>query len=72
MTAEVFNPDHNKAKSIFEFSARSINMEPVKLDIYTGFVCIIVNIATRSPMADHGFKTLNEMYEMFYERGMLF
>lgn len=39
--------DWQSAKSIYEFSAKDIDGEVVSLDKYRGYVCIIVNVASK-------------------------
>ncbi|CAB1452696.1 unnamed protein product [Pleuronectes platessa] len=45
MCAQVGDP--KSAKSIYEFSAKDIDGNEVSLEKYRGFVCIIVNVASK-------------------------
>ncbi|KAI5634048.1 glutathione peroxidase domain-containing protein [Phthorimaea operculella] len=65
------NPDYDLAKSIYDFSARDLNMHPVKLDKYIGKVCIIVNVASKCPgFTYHNYKLLNHLYEKYAQHGL--
>lgn len=39
--------DWQSAKSIYEFSAKDIDGNEVSLEKYKGYVCIIVNVASK-------------------------
>ncbi|KAF1383995.1 hypothetical protein PFLUV_G00137640 [Perca fluviatilis] len=39
--------DWQSAKSIYEFSAKDIDGNDVSLEKYRGYVCIIVNVASK-------------------------
>lgn len=60
-------PDHKTATSIHEFSAKNIKGEEVKLDIYKGHVCIIVNVASQCGLTANNYKQLNELYDQYAE-----
>lgn len=63
------NPDYDLVKTVYEFQARSIKGEILRLEYYRGYVCIIVNIATRSSLSDFNFNLLNTLYEIYYPFG---
>lgn len=65
------NPDYDKAKSVFEFQARSIKGEIIRFEHYSGYVCIIVNIATKSHLSDVNINSFNMLYEIYYPYGEL-
>lgn len=61
------NPDYKKAQSIHEFTVKNIKGEDVKLDVYKGHVCIIVNVASQCGLTANNYKQLNELYEQYGE-----
>lgn len=62
------NPaDFKQAQSIYEFSAYSINGQPINLDKYKGHVCIIVNVASQCGLTKTNYKELVELYEKYGE-----
>ncbi|XP_026333125.1 probable phospholipid hydroperoxide glutathione peroxidase [Hyposmocoma kahamanoa] len=61
------NPDYTKATSIHEFTVKNIKGEDVKLDVFTGHVCIIVNVASQCGLTVSNYKSLNELYEQYAE-----
>lgn len=61
------NPDYSRAKNIYEFSVLGLKGEHIKLDVYKGHVCIIVNIATKSPFTNSHYKQFNELLDKFQE-----
>ncbi|XP_021185098.2 uncharacterized protein LOC110372599 isoform X1 [Helicoverpa armigera] len=61
------NPDYKSATSIHEFTVKNIKGEDVKLDVYKGHVCIIVNVASQCGLTANNYKQLNEMYEKYAE-----
>ncbi|XP_047025554.1 phospholipid hydroperoxide glutathione peroxidase-like [Helicoverpa zea] len=63
----VNNPDHTKAKTIYEFMALDINGEIVRFNKYEGKVCIICNVATKSPFTAQHYKQFNELIDQFGE-----
>ncbi|XP_026314397.1 probable phospholipid hydroperoxide glutathione peroxidase [Hyposmocoma kahamanoa] len=64
------NPDYDQVKSVHEFQARSLKGEIIRLEYYKGYVCIIVNIATRSRMTDNNFDAFNMLYEIYFPYGL--
>ncbi|KAL0879998.1 hypothetical protein ABMA27_002505 [Loxostege sticticalis] len=61
------NPDYKSASSIHEFTVKNIKGEDVKLDVYKGHVCIIVNVASQCGLTANNYKQLNELYEQYAE-----
>lgn len=61
------NPDYKAATSIHEFTVKNIKGEDVKLDVYKGHVCIIVNVASQCGLTANNYKQLNELYEQYGE-----
>ncbi|KAI8421566.1 hypothetical protein MSG28_009593 [Choristoneura fumiferana] len=61
------NPDYKSATSIHEFTVKKIKGEEVKLDVYKGHVCIIVNVASQCGLTANNYKQLNELYEQYAE-----
>lgn len=61
------NPDYKTAKSIYEFSVKNIKGETVKLDVYKGHVCIIVNVASQCGLTANNYKQFNELFEEYGE-----
>lgn len=69
--AEASNPDPKAATSIHEFTVKNIKGEDVKLDIYKGHVCIIVNVASKCGLTANNYKQLNELFDSYAEsKGM--
>ncbi|KAJ2942797.1 hypothetical protein O0L34_g14984 [Tuta absoluta] len=65
------NPDYDLAKSIHGFTVRDLNHQPVKLDKYSGKVCIIVNVASRtSGYSYYNYKMFNQLYEKYAQYGL--
>ncbi|XP_026743830.1 phospholipid hydroperoxide glutathione peroxidase-like [Trichoplusia ni] len=65
--ARLNNPDYTNIKSIHELSVFNLKGEPVQLAIYKGHVCIIVNIATKSPFTDMHYKQFNGLMKTLGE-----
>ncbi|GBP19186.1 Probable phospholipid hydroperoxide glutathione peroxidase [Eumeta japonica] len=65
--AEAANPNYKTAQTIYEFSCKNIKGEDVKLDIYKGHVCIIVNVASQCGLTANNYKQLNELYDKYAE-----
>lgn len=61
------NPDYKTAASIHDFTVKNIKGEDVKLDVYKGHVCIIVNVASQCGLTANNYKQLNELYEQYGE-----
>ncbi|CAF4951388.1 probable phospholipid hydroperoxide glutathione peroxidase [Pieris napi] len=65
------NPDYKSASSIHEFTVKNIKGEDVKLDVYKGHVCIIVNVASQCGLTANNYKQLNELFDHYGEsRGL--
>ena len=62
------DPDYKTATSIHEFTVKNIKGEDVKLDVYRGHVCIIVNVASQCGLTANHYTQLNEMYDRFAEK----
>lgn len=60
------NPDYKAAESIHEFTVKNIKGD-VKLDVYKGHVCIIVNVASQCGLTANNYKQLNELYDQYAE-----
>ncbi|KAF5272661.1 hypothetical protein FQA39_LY07688 [Lamprigera yunnana] len=56
-----------KAKSIYDFKAKTIEGKEVGLDKYRGHVCIIVNVASECGYTKNHYDELNEMYNEYSE-----
>ncbi|XP_018325236.1 probable phospholipid hydroperoxide glutathione peroxidase [Agrilus planipennis] len=68
MDKESGNPENwREAKSIYDFSARSLDGENVSLKKYKDCVCIIVNIAFHCGYMKNHIEELKELYEKFSE-----
>ncbi|XP_026498568.1 uncharacterized protein LOC113402504 [Vanessa tameamea] len=61
------NPDYKNATSIHEFTVKNIKGEEIKLDVYKGHVCIIVNVASQCGLTANNYKQLNELYDQYAE-----
>lgn len=61
------DPDYKKATTIHEFTVKNIKGEEVKLDVYKGHVCIIVNVASQCGLTANNYKQMNELYEQYGE-----
>lgn len=61
------NPDYTTATAIHEFTVKNIKGEDVKLDVYKGHVCIVVNVASQCGLTTSNYKSLNELYEQYAE-----
>jgi len=56
-----------EAKSICDFSAKTINGQEVSLDKYRGHVCIIVNVASDCGYAKNHYEELGELFKLYSE-----
>ncbi|XP_033230623.1 probable glutathione peroxidase 2 [Belonocnema kinseyi] len=61
------NDDYKSAKSIYDFTAKSIQGEEISLSEYSGHVCLIVNVASNCGLAEVNYKELNELYDQYGE-----
>jgi len=59
-----------KAGSIYEFTADDIDGNPVSLEKYKGYVCIIVNVASKWGFTDKNYKQLQALYGELEEKGL--
>ncbi|XP_026480754.1 probable phospholipid hydroperoxide glutathione peroxidase [Ctenocephalides felis] len=65
------NPEDPKsAKSIYEFTAKSIEGEDVSLEKYRGKVCIIVNVASQCGYTTNHYKELSELMDKYQDHGL--
>ncbi|XP_006618089.1 probable phospholipid hydroperoxide glutathione peroxidase isoform X1 [Apis dorsata] len=61
------NENYKEAKSIYDFTAKSIKGEDVFLSKYKGHVCVIVNVASKCGLTATNYKELNELYDEYAE-----
>ncbi|XP_076303114.1 uncharacterized protein LOC143221600 [Lasioglossum baleicum] len=61
------NENYKEAKSIYDFTAKSIKGEDVPLSKYKGHVCLIVNVASKCGLTPSNYKELNELYDEYAE-----
>ncbi|XP_031356373.1 phospholipid hydroperoxide glutathione peroxidase-like isoform X2 [Photinus pyralis] len=54
-----------EAKSIYDFTAKTIDGEEVSLDKYRGHVAIIVNVASQCGYTKNHYEELGELYEQY-------
>ena len=59
------NDNYKEAKSIYDFTAKSIKGEDVPLSNYKGHVCLIVNVASKCGLTATNYKQLNELYDEY-------
>ncbi|KAL3287549.1 hypothetical protein HHI36_002017 [Cryptolaemus montrouzieri] len=59
--------DYKEAKSIYDFTATTIQGEVIPLEKYKGHVCIIVNVASKCGYTDNHYTELNDLYEQYSE-----
>ncbi|XP_043580632.1 probable phospholipid hydroperoxide glutathione peroxidase isoform X1 [Bombus pyrosoma] len=59
------NDNYKEAKSIYDFTAKSIKGEEVPLSNYKGHVCLIVNVASKCGLTATNYKQLNELYDEY-------
>lgn len=64
---ETVEKNYKTAKSIYEFTAKTITGEEVSLEKYKDHVCIIVNVASQCGYATNHYAELNELYEEYSE-----
>ncbi|XP_046746588.1 probable phospholipid hydroperoxide glutathione peroxidase isoform X1 [Diprion similis] len=64
------NPDYKAAKSVYDFTAKSIKDEDVPLSKYAGRVLLIVNVASKCGLTPTNYKELNELHEQYNEKGL--
>uniref|UniRef100_A0A669EXD0 Glutathione peroxidase n=2 Tax=Oreochromis TaxID=8139 RepID=A0A669EXD0_ORENI len=62
--------DWRSAKSIYEFSAKDIDGNEVSLEKYRGYVCIIVNVASKCGKTRVNYTQLAEMHASYAEKGL--
>jgi len=56
-----------EAKSIYDFSAKTIDGAEVSLEKYRGHVCIIVNVASECGYAKNHYEELGELFKEYSE-----
>ncbi|KOX74205.1 putative phospholipid hydroperoxide glutathione peroxidase, partial [Melipona quadrifasciata] len=61
------NENYKEAKSIYDFTAKSIKDEEVPLSKYKGHVCLIVNVASKCGLTATNYKELNQLYDEYAE-----
>ncbi|XP_076751609.1 glutathione peroxidase-like 1 [Xylocopa sonorina] len=61
------NDNYKEAKSIYDFTAKSIKGDDVPLEKYQGHVCLIVNVASKCGLTATNYKELNELYDEYAE-----
>lgn len=61
------NENYKEAKSIYDFTAKSIKDEEVPLSKYKGHVCLIVNVASKCSLTPTNYKELNQLYDEYAE-----
>ncbi|XP_071860915.1 glutathione peroxidase-like 1 isoform X1 [Bombus fervidus] len=59
------NDNYKEAKSIYDFTVKSIKGEEVPLSNYKGHVCLIVNVASKCGLTATNYKQLNELYDEY-------
>uniref|UniRef100_A0A3Q3LGI2 Glutathione peroxidase n=1 Tax=Mastacembelus armatus TaxID=205130 RepID=A0A3Q3LGI2_9TELE len=62
--------DWQSAKSIYEFSATDIDGNEVSLDKYRGYVCIIVNVASKCGKTRVNYTQLAGMHASYADKGL--
>ena len=71
MTKDVGGIKNPKVEeTIYQFTVLDLDGAEVKLSEYSGFVCIIVNTASKWGKATENFVQLQEIYERYQERGL--
>ncbi|KAJ2951056.1 hypothetical protein O0L34_g5435 [Tuta absoluta] len=60
-------PDYKVANSIHEFTVKNLKGEEVKLDVYKGHVCLIVNVASQCGLTANNYKQLNQLFDEYAE-----
>ncbi|XP_059056212.1 juvenile hormone epoxide hydrolase-like [Achroia grisella] len=58
-------PNYEKAKTVYEFTAKNIDGKEVKLEKYKGHVLVIVNVASQCGLTDVNYEQLNQLYEKY-------
>ncbi|CAL7946515.1 unnamed protein product [Xylocopa violacea] len=61
------NDNYKEAKSIYDFTAKSIKGDDVPLSNYQGHVCLIVNVASKCGLTATNYKELNELFDEYAE-----
>jgi phospholipid-hydroperoxide glutathione peroxidase len=64
------NGTTEEPKTIYEFVAKDIDGNDVKLDKYKGFPLIVVNVASNCGFTKTNYKELNEIYDKYEEKGL--
>ncbi|XP_054163510.1 phospholipid hydroperoxide glutathione peroxidase-like [Oppia nitens] len=64
------NGSATQHKTIYEFTAKDIDGNDVNLEKYSGFVVIIVNVASNCGFTKTNYKELNQLYETYEQKGL--
>lgn len=62
-------PAGAEARSVYDFTVKTIDGEEVKLDKYKGDVLLIVNVASKCGLTDSNYKELEPLYQKYKEQG---
>lgn len=57
-------------QSIYDFKVKDTFGHEISLDKYQGKVLIVVNIASKCPLAQTNYKELTELYEKYKDKGL--
>lgn len=63
-------PLHETARTVYEFTVKSINGRDVKLSDYKGNVLLIVNVASQCGLTTTNYQQLNELHEKYHQKGL--
>lgn len=61
--------DYTAAKSIYDFTVKDTFGNDVSLEKYRGFVCLIVNIASRCGYTKKNYESLTQLNKEYHEKG---
>lgn len=59
--------DATEAKTIYEFTAKTLNGDEVSLDKFKGHICVIVNVASRCGHTKSNYEQFVELYDKYSE-----
>jgi len=59
-----------KPETIYEFNVTNIDGEEVSLSSYKGFVCLIVNVASKWGLTNSNYLQLQELHEKYSQQGL--
>ncbi|XP_074593996.1 glutathione peroxidase-like [Brevipalpus obovatus] len=65
---DAYNPQWQEYNSIFDFTVKDLDGNPVSLEKFRGKVCLVVNVATYCGFAYMNHKILNELHERFKDQ----